>query len=140
MAAVAALVVAGNWASAGTAHAEPEPPRGPRTTIDADGTYAVGTDIVAGTYNSAGPVADGACYWKRLNGSEIVDNALTKKPQRISVEPDDTAFATNNCQPWQLSACDPGCGPAPATPQDLLGDLSGFIATHQGALAPGGTP
>ena len=78
---VAAVLVAVWCASAGLAHAEPEPapppPPAPKTSIDADGTYAVGPDIVPGTYTTAGPIPDGACYWKRSNGPELVDNALT---------------------------------------------------------------
>jgi hypothetical protein len=126
---VAALVVLGWCASAGTAHAEPEPappPPAPKTTIDADGTYAVGTDIVPGTYTTAGPLPDGACYWKRLNGSDIVDNALTKQPQVVQIEPTDTAFATNDCQPWQKTDAPPLPEPAPG---DLLGQLRDFIGS-----------
>jgi len=123
---VAALVVAGWCASAGMAYAEPEPapPPAPKTTIDADGTYAVGTDIVPGTYTTAGPIPDGACYWKRVNGSELLDNALTKKPQTVVIEPTDTAFTTNDCQPWQMTDAPPPPEPAPG---DLLGQLGDFI-------------
>ena len=84
----AAIVLVGSAASAATAQADPEPTppppapesppapappapgSAPKTTIDADGTYAVGTDIQPGVYSSAGPVGDGACYWKRVNGTE----------------------------------------------------------------------
>jgi hypothetical protein len=123
---VAALVVAGWCASAGMAYAEPEPapPPAPKTTIDADGTYAVGTDIVPGTYTTAGPIPDGACYWKRSNGPELVDNALTKKPQTVVIEPTDTAFTTNDCQPWQKTDAPP---PPEPVPGDLLGQLGAFI-------------
>jgi hypothetical protein len=123
---VAALVVAGWCASAGMAYAEPEPapPPAPKTTIDADGTYAVGKDIVPGTYTTAGPRPDGACYWKRVNGSDLLDNALTKKPQTVVIEPTDTAFTTNDCQPWQMTDAPPPPEPAPG---DLLGQLGDFI-------------
>lgn len=116
--------------SAGYGHAQPEPtpapPPAPKTTIDADGTYVVGTDIVPGTYASEGPIPDGACYWKRVNGDELVDNALTKKPQVVQIEPGDTAFTTNDCQPWQLT--DQAPPPQPG-PQDLLGQLGAFIGS-----------
>jgi hypothetical protein len=123
---VAALVVAGWCASAAMAHAEPQPapPPAPKTTIDADGTYAVGTDIVPGTYTTAGPIPDGACYWKRVNGAELLDNALTKKPQTVVIEPTDTAFTTNDCQPWQRTDAPPPPKPGPG---DLLGQLGDFI-------------
>ena len=57
-----------------------------------------------GVYSSAGPIPDGtACYWKRTDGDELVDNALTKKPAVVQISPGDTAFTTNDCQPWQLT-------------------------------------
>ena len=82
-----------------------EPADAPKTTIDADGIYAVGTDIVPGVYTTAGPVADGACFWKRTGNPDgaTIDNALTKKPQTVQIEPTDQSFKTNGCQPWQLS-------------------------------------
>lgn len=107
------------------AHAEPPPPPPtPKTTIDTDGTFAVGKDIEPGTYTSAGPVGDGACYWKRANGTELVDNALTKKPQVVVIEPTDTAFTTNDCQPWQKTDAPPPPQPGPGA---LLGQLGDFI-------------
>jgi hypothetical protein len=133
----AALVFVGVWASAGVAHADPVPPPGdpvpppgPKTTIDSDGTYAVGTDIAPGTYSSAGPVGDGTCYWKRVNGSDIVDNALSKKAQVVQIDATDTAFKTNGCQPWQLTDCMPGCAPAPMNPQDVLGQIARLFGPH----------
>jgi hypothetical protein len=133
------MFLAVGCASAAHAHADPEPPPppAPNTTIDADGTYAVGTDIVPGTYTSAGPVGDGACYWKRVNGDALVDNALTKKPQVVQIEPGDTAFTTNDCQPWQLTDAPP---PPERSPLAVLGDLGSFIVPRQGATAPGGNP
>jgi hypothetical protein len=132
----AALVLAGCAGSAATAQADPAPapPPGPKTTIDADGTYAVGKDIQPGTYSSAGPVGNGACYWKRVNGTNIVDNALSKKAQIVQIEPTDTSFTTNECQAWQLTDA-----PVPApSPADLLGQLAqlGPIIAH----GPGGPP
>jgi len=116
--------------SAGQAHAQPEPPPAPpappapKTTIDADGTYIVGTDIAPGTYASAGPIADGACYWKRVSVDTMLDNALTKKAQVVRIEPGDTSFTTNDCQPWALTDQAP---PPQASPGDLLGQLGTFI-------------
>lgn len=145
----AAMIVAVG-VSAGYAHAQPDPspapapgpadapaaaPAGvPKTTIDADGTYAVGTDIAPGTYASAGPIQDGACYWKRTSGDKIVDNALTKKAQVIAIDPTDTSFTTNECQAWSLTDQPP---PPQAGPQDLLGALGGFLGP---AILGGGGP
>jgi len=132
------MVLVGVATSAATAQADPEPPGpppAPKTTIDADGTYAVGKDIQPGTYSSAGPVGNGACYWKRVSGSDIVDNALTKKAQIIQIAPTDTAFTTNECQSWQLTDA-----PVPVqSPGDLLGQLSQLapiIARGPGAPPP----
>jgi hypothetical protein len=122
----AGLILAAS-VSAGYAHAQTEPspaPPAPRTTIDADGTYAVGKDIAPGTYASAGPIPDGACYWKRVSGDKLVDNALTKKPQVVSIDPTDTTFTTNDCQQWSLTNAPP---PPQPGPQDLLGQLGTFI-------------
>ncbi|MCW2511464.1 MAG: hypothetical protein JWR11_506, partial [Mycobacterium sp.] len=63
-------------------------PTGPKTSITADGTYAVGTDIAPGVYSSAGPVGDGTCFWKRAGNPDgaTIDNALTKKPQTVQID------------------------------------------------------
>jgi hypothetical protein len=104
---------------------------GPKTVIDHDGTFAVGTDILPGTYSSAGPVQGRTCYWKRTNGSDIIDNAMTKKPQVVQIEPTDKAFKTDGCQPWQkndAATVDPGKSPAEAKIQ--LDILNGIANSH----------
>lgn len=125
----AALVVAAMGAVPGVAAADPTTPAptpaptpangpAPKTTVDADGTYAVGTDIVPGVYTSAGPVGDGTCFWKRLGADgATLDNALTKKPQTVAIDPTDQSFKTNGCQPWQITDAPPppqASGLAPA--------------------------
>jgi hypothetical protein len=134
----AALVLVGCAVSPAVASADPTPappPPGPKTTIDGDGTFAVGKDIQPGTYASAGPVGDGACYWKRTNGTDIVDNALSKKAQIVQIEPTDTSFTTNECQTWQLTD-----QPVPQSgPGDLigaLGQLGQIIARNPGTPPP----
>ena len=126
----AALVVV-MCGTAGIAQADPTPADGPRTTIDRDGTYAVGTDIAPGTYSSAGPVGESTCYWKRLNGNTVVDNALSKNPQFVQIGSDDTAFKTDHCQPWQKLDCAASCLPAEEAPHDVIGELRDFLASHQ---------
>lgn len=111
------------------------PPPAPKTTIDADGTYAVGTDIVPGNYASAGPVPDGACYWKRSSGDQMVDNALTKKPQVVQIQAGDTAFTTNDCQPWQLTNAPL---PKQGSATDILGQLGKLILTNPSGPPPAG--
>jgi hypothetical protein len=107
---------------------EAAPPPGPKTTIDADGTYAVGKDIVPGIYSSAGPAPSGtACYWKRVAGDELLDNALTKKPAVVQILANDTSFTTNDCQAWALT---PNAQlPRQAGPADLLSQLAPMIGS-----------
>jgi hypothetical protein len=150
--AAAALMVAGWAASAAVAGADPDPappgptpvqptpprPGPPKTTIDQDGTYAVGVDIMPGTYSSAGPVGNGTCYWKRLGNPDgtLIDNALSKKPQVVQIDPSDKAFKTTGCQPWQIAPD----GTAPAgTPGPLAGaQLQNNLGILNGLLGPNG--
>ncbi|HWT48848.1 MAG TPA: hypothetical protein VN255_09815 [Mycobacterium sp.] len=158
--AVAGLLIAGWTASVGVAGADPEPTTpspapapppaaspspaaspapGPKTSIDKDGVYAVGTDIAPGTYSSAGPVDNGTCYWKRMGNPDgaLIDNAMTKKPQVVQIEPTDKAFKTSGCQPWQLT---PDANPPANTPppgvQGTLGILNGLLGGQNGQQAP----
>jgi hypothetical protein len=133
----AAVVLAGCAASTATAIADPAPapPPGPKTTFDGNGTYAVGKDIQPGTYSSAGPVDNGACYWKRTNGSDIIDNALSKKAQIVQIEPTDTSFTTNQCQQWQLTDA-PVPQPGPGDLLGALGQLTQIIGRNPGSVPP----
>jgi hypothetical protein len=116
--------------------AAPAPGAGPKTTIDHDGTYLVGKDIMPGTYSSAGPVGNGTCYWKRTGTPDgnLVDNAMSKKPQVVQIEASDKAFKTSGCQPWQNTVGAPaGEVPAPvadARLQAALGILNGLLAPN----------
>ncbi|ORB82612.1 hypothetical protein B1987_00600 [Mycobacterium kansasii] len=136
----AGLILAGWAGSADVAAADPQPapPSAPKTTIDHDGTYTVGTDIAPGTYSSAGPVGNGTCYWKRLGNPDgaLLDNALSKKPQVVQIQPTDKAFKTSGCQPWQIS----GEGTAPAeVPGPAAGaQLQTDLAILNGLLGPTG--
>jgi hypothetical protein len=143
--AVAALIALSWGAAGGVASADPPAPppapapappgpapAGPKTSIDHDGTFAVGTDIEPGTYTSAGPQGNGVCYWKRVagdDGKQVVDNAMSKKPQVVRIDPTDKAFKTDGCQPWQKNDAavpDPGKTPAEAgLPLGILGSLLG---------------
>jgi hypothetical protein len=141
-AAAAALVLVGCAASTAIAQADPAPAPpapGPKTTIDGDGTFAVGKDIQPGTYSSAGPVGNGACYWKRVNGADILDNALSKKAQIVQIEPTDTSFTTNECQQWQLTDA-PVPQPGPGDLMGALGQLGQIIARNPGSAPPPAAP
>lgn len=136
-------LLAGWWLPAGSAHADPAQPPGPPpgpapASIDRDGTYTVGGDIAPGTYSSAGPAGNGACYWKRVSGDTVVDNALSKKPQVVRIDATDSSFKTSECQPWRkVEDCLPGCAPGTTTPLDLLGQLGNLVLQHPGGPPPG---
>src|ERR1700677_551602 len=126
-------------AGAGPTSTPPRPP-GPITTIDHDGTYAVGTEVVPGIYSSAGPVGDGTCYWKRTGNPDgaLIDNALSKKPQVVRIDPTDKAFKTTGCQPWQQT---PDANPPADEPAPLCGpQLQLTLGTLNGLLGPNGQP
>lgn len=135
----AGLLLAGWAGSAGIAAADPQttPAPAPKTTIDHDGTYTVGTDIAPGTYTSAGPVGEGTCYWKRMANPDgaLIDNAMSKKPQVVQIEASDKAFKTTGCQPWQITGDAPASTelPGPAAGAQLqtnLGILNGLLAPN----------
>jgi hypothetical protein len=144
----AAVTVAGCWLSAGIAFADPVPAPppgpapGPTTSIAGDGTFAVGTQVTPGTYSSAGPAGDHACYWKRVSDGKLVDNAMSKKAQVVLIEATDTTFKTSDCQPWQkIDDCLPGCGPQSASPVEILGQLGSMMAGRPSGPPPAsGTP
>lgn len=164
IAATAALTISGWVASAGLAVADPAPappppapapppgaapapghgpaPAPAKTTIDKDGVYNVGTDIVPGVYTSAGPVGNGVCYWKRLgdDAKQPLDNAMSKKPQIVRIEPTDKTFKTDGCQAWQKNdAAVPDPGKSPEQAGLPLGILNSLIGGG-GAPAPSPAP
>jgi hypothetical protein len=140
----AALLVAGWAASPVTAHADPSTPPpapAPKTTIDHDGVFKVGADLAAGTYSSAGPIAGKTCYWKRVggpSGNETVDNAISKKPQVVQIDPGDKVFKTDGCQPWQLT--DPANAPAEVPPSAAEAQLRGNLNDLNGRAGQAGVP
>ena len=53
---------------------------------------------------SGGPVEGTKCYWKRTGADgAIIDNALSGKPQVVTIEATDATFKTSGCQPWTLT-------------------------------------
>jgi hypothetical protein len=111
----------------------------PKTSIDADGTYAIGTELQPGVYKSAGPIEGSACYWKRSNAGKMVDNGLTKRSPVVVIEPTDTSFTTSDCQVWQLTDCSQAaCPPPPGSPPNpAIGPLLKILGTQLGS---GGAP
>lgn len=135
-AATALGVLAGTGATATAEPPAPAPPPAPRAAIDIDGVYAVNTDIVPGTYASAGPVGDGVCYWKRIDGTgSTLDNAMTKKAQIVAITPTDASFKTSGCQAWQLTNAAP-----PSAGSPLLNGLKmqGYMALINGMAGMAG--
>ncbi len=124
---------------ADSATAAPAAAAGPQTSITTDGTFVVGTDIAPGTYASAGPVGEGTCYWKRMSSADtnnIIDNALTKKPQVVQIEATDAKFKTNGCQPWTLTdQAPPASGPIGLLGQLQLGGMMADL-NNRAAQAP----
>lgn len=84
----------------------PPPPSTPKTIIETDGTYRVGTDIAPGTYRSGGtsPEGESDCYWARLRSlkpTDIINSDIGTGPQVVTIQPSDRAFVTHSCQTWQ---------------------------------------
>ncbi len=129
LAGTTAIALATWCTAAGIAGADPAPPPppAPKQVIDGDGTFAVGKDIVPGTYRSDGPRDGAACYWRRIGGDKTLDSAMTKKSQVVLIEPSDTAFRTDRCQTWQLTECPPTCAPVPQQSVGLPDVLKGFV-------------
>lgn len=62
-----------------------------------DGTYLVGTDIVAGTYHTDGPAIDPSCSWSISSHN----SAVIHGPADITVKAGETV-KTHGCQVWTL--------------------------------------
>jgi hypothetical protein len=93
-------------------------PSGPKSVIETDGTYLVGTDILPGTYRTPG---GSQCYWARLRSldtSDIINNNNSSGPQVVEILATDRAFLTQNCQTWSLAATAPVAVSAPPVNQE----------------------
>ena len=162
IAAAAALAVVSWGASTAIAVADdptPTPPGpaapaagSPKTSIDGDGLFIVGKDIAPGTYATAGPVGDHRCYWRRMNNPDphaknnVIDSAMSAKPQVVLIDATDKAFKTSGCQPWHVTDAAPDSpGPGPnISPQAraaiaILGTLGGGGGAPGRASAPDAT-
>ncbi len=67
-----------------------------------DGTYRVGVDIEAGTYQEVGP--PDSCYWARLRGfsgalSDIIANSFAGATI-VTIAPTDVGFLSTRCGGW----------------------------------------
>jgi len=158
IAAAAALTVACWGASTAVSEAKPTtapispaapttPPNTPPalTSMDHDGIYIVGKDILPGAYATDGPSGKHTCYWRRMNAldpkvpNNVIDSALTRKPQVVLIDPNDKAFKTSGCMPWHVTDAQPDAGgPSPnLSPQARITmDLLNGLGNHGAGPAP----
>lgn len=158
-AAIAALAVMSWGASPTSAVADPPTPAPltpampttaagtppPLTSLDHDGVYVVGKDILPGTYATAGPTGKNRCYWRRMNALDpnvpgnVIDSSMSAKPQVVLIDPNDRAFKTSGCQPWHVTDAQPdSIGPSPnLSPQARIAlDLLNGLGNQAGGAAP----
>jgi hypothetical protein len=117
-------------------------PASPAVAIDHDGTYAIGTQLAPGVYATAGPTEGGTCSWRRIGDdpadptrTATLDNAISKKPQVVQIEPTDKAFKTSGCQPWQQTDSPP---PAQTPPWLAQLQLRQYLDTLNGLAGQSG--
>jgi hypothetical protein len=83
----------------------PAPTSGPEATSMGDGTWGVGIDIVAGTYQAT---STGSCYWARLSSfsgetdATITDGDAAPGPFTVTISPSDVGFLSSGCGEWTL--------------------------------------
>lgn len=78
------------------------PTSGARAPTMGEGTYAVGIDILPGTYKTAG---ESACYWARLRGfggsvASVIANDNTSGPAIVTIASTDRGFTSHGCGTW----------------------------------------
>ena len=95
--------ISGNDAPRTPTTPAPATPSGSQISFGS-GTYLVGTQIEAGTYQAPG---GSNCYWERLsstNGSfeAIIANdwSTDNSPQIVTIDPTDVAFKSSGCGTW----------------------------------------
>lgn len=76
-----------------------------QTTKFADGTYLIGIDITAGTYETTDPTP--MCHYEKLSGTRTTNGKLNirsnGKPEtsaKVSIDASDTAFMSTGCGTW----------------------------------------
>ncbi|MET4047431.1 hypothetical protein BJD99_20470 [Rhodococcus sp. 1163] len=114
---IAAAFLAGTaFIGTGVASADP-------ATSFGNGTWAVGTDIVPGTYVSDGASDEYGCYWERASSFEgdfdsIIANDFISPDSGqavVTIKASDVAFNSEDCGTWTLKAVPaPAPKPAPA--------------------------
>ena len=81
----------------------PAPSTGPQASAMGNGTWAVGVDIVAGTYEAT---SKGSCYWARLSSfggavSDILsDGDPPSGPVIVTISGTDVGFLSSQCGTW----------------------------------------
>lgn len=86
-----------------------------------NGTWAVGSDIAAGTYVSAGSTDEYGCYWERASSfdgdfdSIIANDFVSPESGQavVTIKSSDVAFVSEYCGMWTLKEPAPAPAPAP---------------------------
>lgn len=79
-----------------------------------NGVFAVGTEIAAGTYHTAGSQGvlsesgGSVCVWERLNAftgdpGAVIASDNPSGPTTVTIEPSDRGFESQGCQAWTKS-------------------------------------
>lgn len=89
-----------------TTSAKPAAKAAPKVLGYGQGTYLVGADIQAGTYQTRGGQF---CYWERQGDGDgeltsIIANDVSPGPAVVTIGADDWAFKTSGCAPWTRAA------------------------------------
>lgn len=90
-----------------SAATQPPTVGGPKTKFDGDGTFLVGKDIAPGQYRSGGGSGGRTdCYWERQSSvgggnRAIIASDLAEGQQIVEILPNDVAFQSKHCQPWE---------------------------------------
>lgn len=85
----------------------PAKPSGPASTITADGTYLVGTDIKPGQWRAKVDADSVGCYWERekdttggMNSILANENVDAGGQAIVTIKKSDAAFKTAGCGTW----------------------------------------
>lgn len=89
-----------------SATAGSSPPASPAAGTITDGTWAVGTEITAGTYKTTVPAGSLNCYWARLKAADgepasvIANKNHASGPVAVTIAATDKWFESKGCGTW----------------------------------------
>jgi hypothetical protein len=74
---------------------------GPQYTIPGTGTFRPNVDIRPGDYRTSGPsAAGGSCEWVLQHDAGSPASSSSEGSMSVVIGPNDRAFETRGCQPW----------------------------------------